>query len=986
MNTIRVKNREAEPRSRAVVERARKWLGVDIVSAMTVDLYLIDFSLSSEQLSLVEGEILVDPVIQEGFRNYRGADFLNQFDWLIQVGLKSGMKDGEGERAKSAIEDLLGDSFEGKVYTATEYLLSGNLTREDCQRVIDELLANPLVHRTTLLSVGKDVSYSESLNEVPRVSSDGEREVRSFALDSLSRIADRRNLALSEDDIQAIRRYYQDPEVQSARAERGLSEQITDVELEAIAQTQSEHCKHKIFNAEIDYRPPGEEDPYRIDSLMDTYIKAATREMDRDWVLSTFWDNAGVVEFDEDHAVALKFETHNSPSAKEPYGGAITGIVGVYRDPMGTGQGCKIIAGAYGFCTPDPFYDGDLNPEIKPRRLLEGIVDGVKDGGNKSGVPTITGYSKYDNSFLGKPLVYVGALGLMPRELDGQPAWHKDVENEDRIVMIGGRVGRDGIHGVTESSLEFGEHITSGHVQIGDPFTQKKVQDLILEARDRGLYKLIWDLGGGGLSSAVGETAEFSDGCLLDLSRIPLKYEGLNPWEILVSESQERMLLGVSPDHVGELRDLARKHDVEITDIGKFTDSGKFHIKDGEQTVAYLDLDFLHNGFPGYQLPASWSEPDLQEPDLDEPEDQEELLLRMLSRENVCSKEWIQRQYDHEVQGTSVIKPLVGKNPVQSDGSVIQPLAEKDLGIALGLGNSFKYSQIDPYWMAASSLDEAIRRVLAVGGSLDHLALNDNFCWPNSIYDPDENPEGERNLGALVRANQALYRFTKAFRTPCISGKDSMFIDGNLRDSKGNLHKVSGLPALQFSAIARVPDVNKSVDLVPQRPGDIVYILGVTRDELGASEYYEMLGHVGANVPRLREGEAESVYQTLEKGIREEAIASCHGCYRGGIGTALAQMAIAGEVGIFVKLKNCPTDEHLRTEKVLYSESPARFLVTVPPSREDEWKRMTSNVPCNKIGAVVGDSLTVKGTEGSKLIDLPVEKLVKTYQSTFEGF
>ncbi|MFB6077172.1 MAG: AIR synthase-related protein, partial [Candidatus Nanohaloarchaea archaeon] len=372
-------------------------------------------------------------------------------------------------------------------------------------------------------------------------------------------VCDSRNLALEDDEIAALCDHFSDPTVREQRRAEGLPAEITDVELEAVAQTQSEHCKHKIFNSTIEYTNTETGETETIDSLFDTYIKGATEEIDRDWILSVFWDNAGVIEFTEDHAVTLKYETHNSPSGKEPYGGALTGIVGVYRDPMGTGRGSRIIAGSYGYCTPEPFYDGDLDPEIAPERLLEGIVNGVRDGGNKSGVPTIFGYSKHHNSYLGKPLVYVGAVGLMPMEVDGEDSWEKDIEDGDRIVMVGGRVGRDGIHGVTEASLEFGDHITGSHVQIGDPYTQKKVQEFLVEARDDGLFTFIWDCGGGGLSSAVGETAEFAGGCELDLDAVPLKYDGLHPWEILISESQERMLIGVPPEQMDDLRDLAER-------------------------------------------------------------------------------------------------------------------------------------------------------------------------------------------------------------------------------------------------------------------------------------------------------------------------------------------------------------------------------------------------------------------------------------------
>ena len=987
MIPIRVSNKIYDPREKKKKKKSWNWLDIELEKIKVIDLYLLDFDLTESEEEFVRDEIFVDPIIQETFGRYSGNDITTSYDRIIQVGFKPGMKDGEGERAKDTIEDLLNKKVEGGVYTATEYLLKGEFSQNEIDILSEQLLANDLIHRITQISL-KDIREKEELlEEIPKVTSTHVPKVDTFSEDRLNEINKKRNLALSEEDIEAIKDYLGSESVLDRRKSIGLTGEITDVELELLAQTQSEHCKHKIFNAKIDYIDKETGKRENIDSLMDTYIKSSTKEIDRDWVLSTFWDNAGVVEFDDEHAVALKFETHNSPSAKEPYGGSITGIVGVYRDPMGTGMGTKILAGGYGFCTPDPFYEGSLEPEMAPRRLLQGIVEGVRDGGNKSGIPTITGYSKYDNCFLGKPLVYVGAIGMMPKEAGESKGWEKDVDDGDLIVTVGGRVGRDGIHGVTESSLEFGEHITSGHVQIGDPFTQKKVHDFLLEARSEELYRLVWDMGGGGLSSAVGETAEFSDGCVLELDKVPLKYSGLDPWEILVSESQERMLLGIKPELWDKLSKLARKHDVEIARIGRFTDSGRMHVKYEERTVAYMDLQFLHHGFPGYEMEAVWEGAEGDNPKISKDENPGETLRKILSRPNIASKNWIQRQYDHEVQGTSVVKPLVGEVDVRSDASVIKPKEESNKGLALGLGNCFKYSQIDTYWMAACSLDEALRRVVSVGANPQRIALNDNFCWPNSEYDPQNNPEGKRNLGKLVRAAKALYELTKEFSTPCISGKDSMFIDGNLPDGKGGTKKVSGIPALQFSALGRVDDVFDCIDLVPEREGDRIYILGETREELGASEYFEHLGYLGKNVPRLEDPElTRKIYFAVHEAIKNGLLSSCHGCYRGGLAVALAEKSIAGGLGLEVSLDEVPGEGLDSMEKILYSETPGRFLVTVKPDEEKEFKELLEDIPFGRIGRVEGDRLKLDMEKSERDIDLSIEELRKSYTATFGEF
>lgn len=986
MHLVRIENAEDRPSEEIIRRRASRWLGIEVERLKLIDLYLIDLPLSDPELKELKAEILVDPVLETPFISYGGTGLVENFGWLVQIGLKPGMKDGVGERTKEAAEDLLGGSFSGRVYTAREFLVEGDLTRDQLSTLATELLANELINRITIMPADELPEREEELGRVPSIQSGGGRRVRKFEPDQLPEVSAQRNLALTKEDIAAIKNRFSKEEVQERRRSVGLDKRITDVELEAIAQTQSEHCKHKIFTGKIDYENRERGTREEIDSLMDSFIEKSSREIGRDWVLSSFWDNAGVMEFSKEYAAAFKFETHNSPSAKDPYGGSITGIVGVYRDPMGTGKGSRIVAGSYGFVTPYPGYEGKLQPEIVPRRLLEGIVEGVRDGGNKSGVPTVTGYSKFDNSFLGKPLVYVGAVGLMPRELGGEKGWEKGVDDGDLIVIAGGRVGRDGIHGVTESSLEFSEEITSGHVQIGDPFTQKKVQDFILEARDGGLLKLVWDLGGGGLSSAVGETAEFSDGCVLDLEKAPLKYEGLKPWEILVSESQERMLLGIDPEKFSELKVLADKHDVEVSPMGQFTDSGVFQINYGDEIVAHLDLDFLHDGFPRYELEAVWEPPELSEPKLSPAQEPETRFLDILGRPNIASKKWIQRQYDHEVQGNTVVKPLVGENPVESDGSVIKPLPESAEGLALGLGNNFHYSRIDPYWMAASSLEEALRRVIAVGANPDRIALNDNFTWPNSLYDEEENPEGKENLGKLVRANKALYRFSREFGTPCISGKDSMFITGNLRDETGGTKKVSGVPALQFSALGKVEDVKKSKSLRPECEGDVIYLIGETRDELGGSEYYDYLDEIGVNVPKVRPEETRRHYEVVHSCIAEGLLASVHGIYRGGLAIALAETAIAGGCGVRVELDKVPLGDELKEDKILYSETPSRFLLTLPPENTDRFQELASGIRAERIGSVQGNRLVVEGLAGAELIDLSLSKLKEKYYGTFAGF
>ena len=992
---VKFKDGFVDTRGERIKRKIANWLGIKVSKVRVVDIYTIDANLSPEQFETIRENIFLDPVTQVASyaQHHRDKNLVADFDYLIEVGFLPGVKDTVGETSKGAIEDLLKRELKPNeaVYTSTQYLIKGeNLTKDKMEHIARDLLANELIQHWKILS------YNEWQKQgikptVPKVEIPHRPEVKEIDLNisdvELIELSKSRQLALSLADMLTIKKYFQNQAVIEKREKVGLSGKPTDVELEAIAQTQSEHCKHRIFNARINYRENGKTEI--IDSLFNTYIKRATKEIEKNksWIVSTFWDNAGVVRFNNNWYYIVKCETHNSPSALDPFGGAITGIVGVYRDPMGTGKGSKIVAGTYGFCTGSPFYKGDLRPKMHPRRLLEGIVEGVRDGGNKSGIPTPYGIVFFDDSYIGKPLVFVAAVGIMPAKVRDESSHIKRIDPGDLIVMVGGRVGKDGIHGVTEASLEHGKWITAGHVQIGDPFTQKKVQDFLLEARDMGLYNCITDNGGGGLSSSVGETARFSNGCELWLDRVPLKYEGLDPWEILLSESQERMTLAVPPDKIEQIKELAHKHAVELSVLGKYTDSGKFHVLYEGKTVAYLDMEFLHGGFPRLNLDAEW-EPKLEdEPVLPKNVEHNDVLKEMLSRINIASKEWIERQYDHEVQGGSVVKPYLGQdNDVLSDATVIRPLLDSFEGLAIAAGINPKYSKIDTYHMTAYALDEAIRKVLAVGASLEQIAMNDNFCWPNPIYDPEKNPDGKYKLAQLVRANKALYEYTKAFGTPCISGKDSMFVDGYIEDIYGKVHKISGLPALQFTAVAKIPDVRKCVTMDVKQPGDLVYLLGFTKDELGASEYYEMLGYVGRNVPKVDAKEALKLYKALNNAIEARLVASCHGCYRGGLGVALALKAIAGGYGLCIDLAKVPTNL-IREDKILYSESPSRFIVTIAPENKERFEEVFKDLPFSCIGTVIQDKkFVVRGLNDKKIIDLELDDLKKAWQQTFANF
>jgi len=797
----------------------------------------------------------------------------------------------------------------------------------------------------------------------------------------LVRISQERVLALSLEEMRILRDYLKNDAILAHRKEVGLGAAMTDAELECLAQTWSEHCKHKIFNARIAY-DDGEGNSREIDSLFDTCIKRSTREIRErmgksDWCLSVFSDNAGIIRFNDDWNLVFKVETHNSPSALDPYGGALTGIVGVNRDPFGCGKGAKLIFNTDVFCFAPPDYDRPLPKRIlHPRRIYEGVREGVEHGGNKSGIPTVNGCLVFDERYLGKPLVYCGTGGIMPARIAGTPTHTKEILPGDLIVMTGGRIGKDGIHGATFSSEELHEGSPVTAVQIGDPITQKKMTDFLLVARDRDLYRAITDNGAGGLSSSVGETARLSGGCELDLKKAPLKYPGLNPWEILISESQERMTLAVDPAKSDEFIKLARKMDVEATVLGRYTDSGWFHIRYGEETVVLIEMSFLHDGLPQMNLRAVWTPTRHPEPDFPEPPDLGGALKAMLSRLNICSKESVVRQYDHEVQGGSVVKPLTGAvNDGPSDAAVIRPLLDSFEGIVVANGICPRYSDIDAYHMAACAIDEAVRNAVAVGAPLDRLAGLDNFCWCDPVRS-EKTPDGEYKLAQLVRANEALYDLTTAYGVPCISGKDSMKNDYQIGEVR-----ISIPPTLLFSTLGKMEDVRKAVTMDVKRPGDLVYVLGKTYRELGGSEWYALHGAIGNGVPKVNAASAKALYEALHRAIRLGLVASCHDCSDGGLGVALAETAFAGGLGLAVDLKAVPAEGIGRNDEILFSESQSRFVATIRPEAQEAFEAALAGCAIARIGEVIPDGvLRINGMGGNRIIEEGLAALKAAWQ------
>jgi phosphoribosylformylglycinamidine synthase len=967
--------------------KAQEYFGLALEQVRVWRLLTMDLELSPQEWEAVRTQVFTNPVTQVSSFKPLARDF----HWAVWVGFRPGVRDNAGAVAREAIEAFLKRSLppEAQVYTSQLFLITGaGLNRKAMERLARELLANDLIQEYRIYSRQEwdpERGVGLILPKVHLAHQPGVAAIRSDSVEALRELSLARNLALRDQDLPVIQAYFSRPEVLARRAALGLGG-LTDVELEYIAQARSDHCNHNTFRGRFHYTDLATGERFLLDNPFEQCIKDPTLAIAREkpWVVSVLWDNAGVGALDEDYCYVIKGETHNSPSNLEAYGGSLTGIVGVYRDPLGTGQGAKLIAGLYGFCVGPRDYAGPLKPRLHPRRLLDGVVEGVKDGGNKSGIPTVAGALYFDESYLGKCLVLVGAVGLLPREVAQRAGHTKAARPGDLILMCGGRVGADGIHGVTASSEVASAGTPAGHVQIGDPYTQKKMHDFLLEARDAGYLNFITDCGGGGLSSAVGESARLAGGAQVWLDRVPLKYAGLDPWEIWVSESQERMVVGVAPEHEAAFRDLAARHEVEVSAIGRFTDSGVLEVRYRDQPCAAVDLSFLEEDFPPWEFEAHWTPPELRltEPVLGEISDHAGFLLALLDRPNTCSREWIPRQYDHEVQGTSVVKPLVGRAcSIPADAAVLRPRLDSPRGLAVSLALNPAYAKIDAYHMAAVTVDEAVRRLLAVGAELDAIGGVDNFCWPSVEYHPVHNPDGRFKAAQLVRACRALKDLCLAYRLPLLSGKDSMYVDGVLSGAFGETHRVSGLPTLFFTAVGVIEDLARVVTPDLKAPGDHLYVLGDTRAELGGSECYELLGYTGLSVPRVRPGEFLPRYRLLAEAVRQGLVASCRALTRGGLGLHLALVSLAAGLGVEADLG--PLLPESPAFAAMYAESAGRFLLSVAPQNRARLEALVQGEPLTFLGTVRPDQAFQISRNSSKLIDITTSELAAAWQRRF---
>jgi phosphoribosylformylglycinamidine synthase II len=761
----------------------------------------------------------------------------------------------------------------------------------------------------------------------------------------LADVSSELGLGLSLEEMKKVQSYFKEQK-----------RKPTDVELQTIGQTWSEHCCHKTFKGKIHVE--GGKD---IDSLFKTYIAKATKEIDPKWCISVFEDNAGIISFDKGYGIAAKVETHNHPSAVEPFGGAATGVGGVIRDVLGVWADPIACTDVLGFGPLDYDYN-KLPAGVKhPKYVYMGVTAGIATYGNNMGIPTVNGAIYFDESYAGNVVVYCGCIGLLPLN-----KFKKEAEVGHLLIVAGGKTGRDGIHGVTFASAELteeSEEVSRPAVQIADPIEEEKVKRALMEIRDRELGSATTDLGGGGMSSAVGETAErFGCGVVVDLDKVPVKYPGLAPWEIYVSESQERMLLTVPAENLQLVLAIFEKEDVEATAIGELTAEKRLHLRYGGKTVGDLDMQFLFTPLKSAKS-ARFEVVKFEEPSFSEPENLTTVLLKILSAPNVASKESVVRSYDHEVKGNTTLKPMQGDYAGPNDAAVIKPLDNSWRGVAISCGMNPNYGKIDAYSMAASAIDEALRNNIAVGGT--RVALLDNFVWGN--------PEKPERLGSLLQACEACYDTAKAFKTPFISGKDSLY-------NESPMGPVT--PTLLITAIGLVPDIRGIISMDLKAPNNLLYVVGKTFEELGGSEYYKLQGFLGKSVPTVRLAQAKKIYDAITKAIRKGAVKACHDLSEGGLAVAAAEMALASDYGLEIDLNKVPSDPG-RDDFILFSESNSRFLVEVEQKNQEAFEAAMKGKACSLIGKVTKDQkLKIKGLKGSTVVNAHIEDLRTAWKRT----
>lgn len=963
---------QTDPRSAGYLSSARALGFQNLIRIECHDLYFIEGQLSQEELQQLALKLLTDPVTQsttwdELSSKRTPQPDLEPYSILVEVALRPGVTDPVAHEIVRAARELRFEKI-CRAATGLRFLLTFDSYASDresvsqsAERLVQQILANPTIHHWKIGEIEPSFPLeAESSGEVETL------EIRTLTDKELLALSKNRRAALDLNEMKAIQDYC----IEENR-------DLTDIELETIAQTWSEHCVHKTFKAKIDIRYSNSVSQISnietIDSLIKTYLKSATEQINAPWVISAFVDNAGIIDFDGENEISFKVETHNHPSAIEPFGGANTGVGGVIRDVLGVSH--KPIANTDVLCFGPQNVTFDQLPEgvLHPRRIMSGVVAGVQDYGNKIGIPTVNGAILFDEGYTANPLVFCGCVGIAPKGLHVRTP-----QQHDRVVVLGGRTGRDGLRGATFSSMtmdaQTGE-VAGASVQIGDPITEKGLIDVIIRARDLRLYHAITDCGAGGLSSAVGEMSS-NIGADVELKNVRLKYSGLDPWEIWLSEAQERMVLAVPPENVPQLRELCDTYDTELTDIGEFTGTQRLIVRYENKVVLDLDNGFLHDGIPQRHLTAvikrdakhrltSDPQPESRSINID----YADTLLKLLSHPNIASKSSVIRIYDHEVQGGTVVKPLTGiYADAPSDASVLRPFGVKGRsGVAIANGINSEYGKRDAYKMAMAAVDEAIRNAVAVGADPERIAILDNFCWGDPLR-----PE---TLGSLVEAARGCHVAALLFRTPFISGKDSL--NNEYLGTDGQRHAIP--PTLLISSIGIINDVTQAITMDLKEAGNDLYLVGDFRPAFGGSHFNLVIEQtIEDSVPSVSEV-TPKIFKALHQTIQNKLIRSAHDISEGGLAVTIAEMCIGGRLGAALEF------DISDVARTLFGETTGCLLVEVVEDKKDEFLALFNGLPIRRIGSVMQDPILTIRLSVSQSVSLLVAELVHAWNQPLQS-
>ncbi len=887
-----IRSIDPDPRVRRILDGAAA-LGLPPLGDVRVaDVVHVSGVLSEDDCQKLHS-LLVDPLLQQGtwaVPSGRG----------VEIALLPGVTDTDADAVIAASAMLQLDVEHAASGLRVEF--HDDLDDTLVHAVVERLLMNPIIERSAVGTIEPTLAAQDDLSVPARTVT-----IRGLDDDGLAAVSAERALYLDPEELRVIRDHYET-----------LGREPTDVEIETLAQTWSEHCSHKTFRAIIHATEAGETTPTRRESLMNQ-LRSCTEEIDAPFVRSAFVGNAGVIEFVKGTTLALKAETHNHPSAVEPFGGANTGVGGVIRDVLGIAHKPIAITDILCFGPTDLPLDDLPDGSLHPRRVQEGVIDGVADYGNKIGLPTVAGAILYDPAYTTNPLVFAGCIGTATTR-----PLHEGPHAGDRVIVMGGATGRDGIRGATFSSATMdattGE-VAGASVQIGDPIVEKLLIDVLVGAEE--MYSGITDCGAGGLSSAVGEMAE-GIGADVDLALVPRKYPGLEPWEVWLSEAQERMVVSVPPRGVSALAKRCESAGVGWADIGSFTGDGILVVRNDGEKVAEIDTAFLHDGRPQREMNATLPDPRRSGATTRTVENPAASLLALLAHPNIASKAATIHRYDHEILGATVVRPLIGAAADGPADGVVLARPTDTHGIAIGIGVNPWHGLHDPEGMAFNAVDEAVRNVVAVGADPDRIALLDNFSWGD--------PRRETTLGDLVAAVDGCCAAAFTFNAPFVSGKDSL--NNEYIGSDGERHAVP--PTLVITAVAHVPDADRCVTPDLLGPGNVLMLIGSTETEFAGSHLDLVHGEPDdPGVAPAPDPDAVRHYRHLHAAIQAGLIVSCHDLSEGGLAVAIAEMCIAGRLG--ATITDLPHDDLVTA---LFSESAGRLIVEVEERSVPAFKRI----------------------------------------------